>query len=113
MNGFNWTHDKNIVTVFSAPNYCYRCGNEAAIMEVDEFMNSFYRSDKMVFSVSGNFHEDQVLQLVEKYFDKLPNGQDNHSPKSIYKGGEFRQEKDLEQVNIILGFEGVDFYSDL
>ena len=39
MNGFNWTHEKNIVTVFSAPNYCYRCGNEAAIMEVDEHMN--------------------------------------------------------------------------
>ena len=39
MNGYNWSHEKNIVTVFSAPNYCYRCGNEAAIMEVDEFMN--------------------------------------------------------------------------
>ena len=38
MNGYNWQHDKNVVTVFSAPNYCYRCGNEAAIMEVDEFM---------------------------------------------------------------------------
>jgi len=38
MNGYNWSHDRNIVTVFSAPNYCYRCGNEAAIMEVDEFM---------------------------------------------------------------------------
>lgn len=26
--GYNWTHDRNVVTVFSAPNYCYRCGNQ-------------------------------------------------------------------------------------
>lgn len=36
MNGYNWSHEKAIVTIFSAPNYCYRCGNEAGIMEVDE-----------------------------------------------------------------------------
>lgn len=38
MNGFNWSHDQHVVTIFSAPNYCYRCGNEAGIMEVDENM---------------------------------------------------------------------------
>ena len=36
MDGYSWAHDKNVVTIFSAPNYCYRCGNQAAIMEVDE-----------------------------------------------------------------------------
>jgi len=38
MEGYNWTHDKNVVTIFSAPNYCYRCGNQAAIMEIDEHL---------------------------------------------------------------------------
>lgn len=38
MNGYNWSHERKVVTVFSCPNYCYRCGNEGAIMEVDEFM---------------------------------------------------------------------------
>lgn len=36
--GYEWAHDHAVVTVFSAPNYCYRCGNLAAIMEIDEGM---------------------------------------------------------------------------
>jgi len=36
MDGYSWCHDRNVVTIFSAPNYCYRCGNQAAMMEMDE-----------------------------------------------------------------------------
>ena len=36
MEGYQWCHEQICVTVFSAPNYCYRCGNQAAIMELDD-----------------------------------------------------------------------------
>jgi serine/threonine-protein phosphatase 2A catalytic subunit len=42
MEGYQPTHNENVVTIFSAPNYCYKCGNQAAIMECDEHMKFHY-----------------------------------------------------------------------
>ena len=44
--GFLWQHEGAVVTVFSAPNYCYRCGNKAAIVDIDENMNHKVRKDR-------------------------------------------------------------------
>ena len=47
--------DDTLVTVWSAPNYCYRCGNSASIMQVDA-------EGRTTFKVYGAAAENQTDQ---------------------------------------------------
>jgi len=64
MEGFNWCHSKNVVTIFSAPNYCYRCGNQAAIMEIDEILEYTF----LQFDPAPRRGEPNVARRTPDYF---------------------------------------------
>ena len=64
MEGYSWSHQENVVTIFSAPNYCYRCGNQAAIMEVDEQHNRQF----LQYDPSVRPGEPTVTRKTPDYF---------------------------------------------
>ncbi|RXW15285.1 hypothetical protein EST38_g10569 [Candolleomyces aberdarensis] len=64
MEGYSWGQDRNVVTIFSAPNYCYRCGNQAAIMEIDEKLSYSF----LQFDPAPRAGEPLVSRRVPDYF---------------------------------------------
>ena len=64
MEGYNWSHDRNVVTIFSAPNYCYRCGNQAAIMELDDALKYSF----LQFDPAPRRGEPHVTRQTPDYF---------------------------------------------
>lgn len=62
--GYNWCHDRNVVTVFSAPNYCYRCGNQAAMVELDDELKYSF----LQFDPAPRRGEPHVTRRTPDYF---------------------------------------------
>ncbi|KAI9249291.1 serine/threonine protein phosphatase [Sporodiniella umbellata] len=48
--GYNYPFlERNLVTLWSAPNYCYRCGNKASLLKVPEQRREILATDYKIF----------------------------------------------------------------
>jgi predicted Zn-dependent peptidase len=79
------------------------------------YMRRHYTTGNTVVAAAGNLQHDQVLDLVERHFADLAVDPVPGADPGLYAGGEFREERDLDQVHIVLGFPSVayadpDFY---
>jgi diadenosine tetraphosphatase ApaH/serine/threonine PP2A family protein phosphatase len=65
MDGFRWFYDKNLLLVWSAPNYCYREGNMASVFVVKDSSR-----DVKVFEADPQSSKDivQVSDTMISYF---------------------------------------------
>lgn len=80
---------------------------------IRDYMARYYTPSRMILSAAGNVEHDRLVELADKAFRGAPAGGRAEDlpppPKTLYTGGEFRQSRDLEQVQVILGFEGLAF----
>ena len=75
------------------------------------YMNRNYTNNNVVIAAAGKLRHEEVLDLVQKHFGDLPGQPPLPHEDGLYKGGEFREERDLDQVHVVLGFPSVG-YSD-
>tara|TARA_B100001123_G_scaffold51800_1_gene53846 strand:- start:243 stop:1496 length:1254 start_codon:yes stop_codon:yes gene_type:complete len=80
--------------------------------EIKEFMMSNYNPKKMVVSAAGKINHEEFVEKVERACVNLPQGLKNNRVKAKYVGGEYREEKELEQIHLLLGFKGIDLHHD-
>ncbi len=77
-----------------------------------EFMNNHYNPKKMIFSAAGKVNHEEFVDMVVNSTKNLPQGHTNNRVKASYSGGEYREEKELEQIHLVLGFKGLDYHDD-
>lgn len=75
-----------------------------------DFVGANYGGGQMIFSAAGNVDHDALVESVEAGFGGLPIRIPNAVHPARYAGGECREERDLEQVHLVLGFPGVNFH---
>ena len=74
------------------------------------YQRGHYGAENMIAVAAGNVDHDRfVAQIGAAFAGQLPapgNGLDG----ARYRGGDYHEERDLEQVHLVLGFPGVSFY---
>ncbi|RED48640.1 M16 family metallopeptidase [Aestuariispira insulae] len=74
-----------------------------------DFMKARYQARNMVLVASGAVDHDMIVAQAEEAFANLTNDPVPEIDKGRYQGGDFRKERDCEQVHLLLGFDGVTY----
>ncbi|HYD68008.1 pitrilysin family protein [Azospirillum sp.] len=81
-----------------------------------DYLAQHYAGPSVVLAAAGRIEHDRLVALASKAFAGLPATPLPEVEPAQYRGGDFREERDLEQMHLVLGFDGVgvhdpDFYA--
>ena len=73
------------------------------------YMKDHYGSGTMILAAAGNLDHDALVAEAERHFKTLAPAHTAKEEPARYQGGDYREERDLEQVHVVLGFDGVAY----
>lgn len=94
----------------------------SSILGTEDSVNSMTRDDllryvadnyfgsNMMLTAAGDLSHTEVVALAEGAFSSINDRQLVNVRKPNYHGGEYREERDLEQINLIIGFPAISYH---
>ncbi len=75
--------------------------------DFQNFVKEHYHTGNMMISVAGNVEPKELFALLESSFNGVAGGQKSVSEAGLYKGGKHVERRDLEQANVLLGYQSL------
>ncbi|WP_188260050.1 M16 family metallopeptidase [Azospirillum tabaci] len=81
-----------------------------------DYIDGHYGAPGIVLAAAGRLEHDRLVDMALSAFDGLSSRPAPESEGARYAGGDFREARDLEQMHLVLGFDGVgvhdpDYYA--
>jgi predicted Zn-dependent peptidase len=80
--------------------------------DLQGYLRGSYGPERLVLAAAGRVDHEQMVERAKALFTDLPQGRPAATAAARYAGGDHRAERDLEQVHLVLGFEGVGYLHD-
>ena len=98
--------------VLGSPEIIRRIGRATVLA----YLHNHYGARRIVLSAAGNLDHEAVVAHAEELLGSLPTERSTATEPARYTGGDRREERDLEQLHLVLGFPGLvlcdpDYYA--
>jgi predicted Zn-dependent peptidase len=74
-----------------------------------DYIGKQYNYKNMAVVAAGAIKESDLVKWSKKYFNQLGSNEIKAPQAGKYHGGDFRKEKKLEQINLVMGFKGLSY----
>lgn len=77
--------------------------------DLKRFLNTHYCGPNMILSAAGRVDHAEIVSLAEEHFSTLPGSEAPPIPKGHYQGGCLLEERDLQEAQLLIGFQGPEY----
>jgi predicted Zn-dependent peptidase len=77
-----------------------------------DYMGRVYGGSRMVLSAVGAVDHDETVRMAADLFGGMSPNSDASSRPGEYHGGDYRENRDLEQVHLVLGFPSFSYHDE-